>query len=204
MTYTLLPPAHRTSPTALLVIDMQLGCFAGEPPRFEADTTIARINALARAVRTNGTVVFIQHTDGAEGLARESSAWQLLGSLDRSPQDRSPQDLVVEKTACDGFLETGLDSLLKNRGITDLIIVGCATDFCVDTTVRSAAAHGYTVSVASDAHTTRDRPHLTASKIIEHHNFMWAGLLLPRRARVRVVRTEQLLAEMAPAPALSA
>lgn len=199
MTYTLLPPTHRTSPTALLVIDMQLGCFAGEPPRFEADTTIARINALARAVRTNGTVVFIQHTDAAEGLARESGAWQLLGSL-----DRSPHDLVAEKTACDAFLDTGLDSLLKNKGISDLIIVGCATDFCVDTTVRSAAAHGYKVNVASDAHTTRDRPHLTASKIIEHHNFMWAGLLLPRRARVRVVRTEQLLAEMAPAPALSA
>lgn len=199
MTYPLPPPTIRTSPTALLVIDMQLGCFAGEPPRFEAEATIARINALARASRTNGTVVFVQHTDAAEGLARESDAWQLLGSL-----DRSPQDIVEEKTACDAFLETGLDSLLKDRGITELIIVGCATDFCVDTTVRSAAAHGYKVSVASDAHTTRDRPHLTASKIIEHHNFMWAELLLPRHARVRVTRTEQLLAEMAPAPALSA
>ena len=199
MTCSLLPPTIRTSPTALLVIDMQLGCFAGEPPRFEADATIARINVLARAVRTNGTVIFVQHTDAAEGLERESNAWQLLGSL-----DRSPQDLVVEKTACDAFLETGLDSLLKNRGITDLIIVGCATDFCVDTTIRSAAAHGYKVSVASDAHTTRDRPHLAASKIIEHHNFMWAELLLPRHARVRVTCTEQLLAEMALTPAFSA
>lgn len=199
MTYPLPPPTIRTIPTALLVIDMQVGCFTGEPPRFEVDTTIAHINALARAVRSNGTVVFVQHTDLAEGLAQGSDAWQLLDSLDRSPHDP-----VVEKTACDAFLETGLDSLLKDRGVTELIIVGCATDFCVDTTVRSAAAHGYKVSVASDAHTTRDRPHLAASKIIEHHNFMWAELLLPRHARVRVTCTEQLLVEMALTPAFSA
>jgi nicotinamidase-related amidase len=189
----------KDSSTTLLVIDMQRGCFAGEPPRHDAEAKIARINALARAIRANGPVIFIQHTDAAEGLAQGSDAWQLLDSL-----DRSPHDCVVEKTACDAFLETGLDSLLKDRGVTDLIIVGCATDFCVDTTVRSAAAHGYKVSVASDAHTTRDRPHLAASKIIEHHNFMWEELLLPRHARVRVAPTEQLLAEIAPAPALSA
>ena len=196
MTYTLPPAAHCASPTALLVIDMQLGCFAGEPPRHDAEATITHINALARAIRTNGTVIFIQHTDAAEGLARGSEAWQLLDSLGRSPHDR-----VVEKTACDAFLETGLDALLRQKGITHLVITGCATDFCVDTTVRSATAHGYTVSVASDAHTTRDRPHLAAPKIVEHHNYMWAELLLPRQARVRVASTEQLLADMALADA---
>ena len=47
---------------------------------------------------------------------------------------------MIEKSACDAFLETRLDALLQERGITHLIIVGCATDFCVDTTVRSAGA----------------------------------------------------------------
>jgi nicotinamidase-related amidase len=176
---------------ALLVVDMQVGCFAGDPPRKDEAGTVRRINALARAIRPHGPVVFIQHAEPADGFTPGSDAWQLLSSL-----ERAPQDLTSEKTACDAFLETGLDALLKERSVTETIVVGCATDFCVDTTVRSAAAHGYKVTVAGDAHTTRDRPHLCAEKIVEHHNFMWGDLLLPRQQRVRIVDTATLLSEL--------
>ena len=177
---------------ALLVIDMQFGCFAGSPPRHDAEGTVARINRLAHCVRPQGPVVFIQHTDPREGLARGSSAWQLLDSL-----DRAPEDAVEEKTACDAFLDTGLQSLLERYAVTDLIVTGCATDFCVDTTLRSACSHGFAVTVPDDAHTTRDRPHLDARKIIEHHNYMWENLLLPGDRKVRVLPTGQLLQELA-------
>lgn len=170
---------------------MQVGCFAGDPPRRDAEGTVDRINSLARVVRESGIAIYIQHTDAAEGLARGTGAWDLLESL-----DRSSQDLVVEKSACDAFLETELSGILKARFVTDLIIVGCATDFCVDTTVRTAAALGYTVTVPCDGHTTRDRPHLDAAKIIEHHNYMWTGLLLPRGKNVRLVTTANLLSEL--------
>ncbi len=176
---------------ALLVVDMQVGCFTGEPPRFDQDGTVRRINALAEVIRPRGLVVFIQHTDASDSFARGSEAWQLLPSLDRRPQDDT-----VEKTACDSFLETRLDTVLKWRGVTDLVIVGCATDFCVDTTVRSAAARGYRVTVPSDGHTTRDRPHLSATQVIAHHNYMWADLLLPRQQKVRVTTTDALLSEL--------
>ena len=176
---------------ALIVVDMQVGCFAGEPPRWDAGGTIDRINRLAGVIRPNGLVVFIQHTDAAEGLARGTDAWALLPAL-----SRNATDLVSEKTACDAFLETDLESMLRTRGVDELVIAGCATDFCVDTTVRAAAALQFKVAVASDAHTTRDRPHLDAQAIIAHHNYMWAGLLLPRQARVRVLPTSELLAEI--------
>lgn len=179
---------------ALLVVDMQIGCFSGSPPRWDADGTVSRINQLARRVRQQGPVVFLQHTDPREGLAKGSPAWRLLDSL-----DRSPEDAVVEKTACDAFLETELGSILKHRSVTDVIITGCATDFCVDTTVRSACSHRFAVTVPNDAHTTRDRPHLDAQKIIEHHNYMWANLLLPGEAKVRVLPTSDLLAELSEA-----
>ena len=39
---------------------------------------------------------------------------------------------------------------LKSLGVSRLMISGCATDFCVDTTVRSAASHGFEVLVLSD------------------------------------------------------
>lgn len=179
---------------ALLVVDMQIGCFSGSPPRWDADSTVARINQLARCVRKRGPVIFIQHTDPHEGLAKGSQAWHLLNSI-----DRSPEDAVVEKTACDAFLNTELESILKRNSVTDLIITGCATDFCVDTTILSACSHRFAVTVPNDAHTTRDRPHLDAQKIIEHHNYMWENLLLPGEAKVRVLPTSQLLLELASA-----
>lgn len=170
---------------------MQAGCFSGSPPRWDAEGTVLRINRLARRIRGSGPVIFIQHTDSREGLAKGSPDWQLLGEL-----ERQSGDTVVEKTACDAFLETELERILKLDAITDLFITGCATDFCVDTTVRAACSHGFAVTVPNDAHTTRDRPHLDAPAIIEHHNYMWANLLLPRQAKVRVMPTEDLLREL--------
>src|SRR3546814_9524216 len=74
------------------------------------------------------------------------------------------------KTACDAFLGTRLEEMLRMHGATRLILAGCATDYCVDTTVRAALARGWRTTVPSDGHTTADRPHLSAAKIIEHHN----------------------------------
>jgi nicotinamidase-related amidase len=176
---------------ALIVVDMQVGCFRGEPPRRDERITVQRINALAHAIRRSGLVVYIQHTDTDEGYARDSEAWQLLPTLERSEQDE-----IVEKCACDAFLETRLGALLAAHAVTHLVIVGCATDFCVDTTVRTAAARGFQVTVPSDAHTTRDRPHLSAEQVIAHHNYMWADLLLPRKQKIRVIPTGTLLLEL--------
>jgi hypothetical protein len=45
---------------------------------------------------------------------------------------------------------------------------------------RGALGRGMPTSVPSDGHTTADRPHLPAHKIIEHHNTIWADFLAPR------------------------
>jgi len=177
--------------TALLIVDMQVGLFEGDPPRLDADGVIRRINRLARTVRENdGTVIFIQH-DGPEGnpLEPNTPGWELLPALERDPMDP-----IVRKEACDAFYETELQSLLEQLNAKRLIVTGCATDFCVDTTVRSAASRDYEVVVVADGHTTRDRPHLDAATIIEHHNWMWESLILPR-SQVRVVPAEKLLRE---------
>ena len=70
----------------------------------------------------------------------------------------------------DSFLRTNLEDILNSKGINDLIICGYASEFCVDTTVRRAAALGFAVSLVSDAHTTHDKDHASAVKIREHHN----------------------------------
>jgi len=174
--------------TALLVIDMQIGLFAGAA-RYDADGVVRRVNDLGRAVRDKGgAVVFVQHDgDTDSDLAPHSPGWQILPALDRRPTDP-----VVRKTACDSFYRSDLEAILHERGITRLLVTGCATDFCVDTTIRSAASRDYEVVVVADGHTTADRPHLSAAKIIEHHNWMWARLILPGRP-VTVATADELL-----------
>src|SRR3546814_15769874 len=69
--------------------------------------------------------------------------------------------------------------MLRMHGATRLILAGCATDYCVDTTVRAALARGWRTTVPSDGHTTADRPPLSAAKIITHPNAIWADFTPP-------------------------
>jgi nicotinamidase-related amidase len=177
--------------TALLIVDMQVGLFEGDPPRLDADGVVRRINRLARATREEGgTVIFVQHEEPEGNLLEPNTpGWELLPAMERDPVDP-----IVRKKACDAFYETELQSLLEQLNAKKLIVTGCATDFCVDTTVRAAASRDYEVVVVADGHTTRDRPHLDAASIIEHHNWMWENLILPW-SQVSVVPTEELLRE---------
>lgn len=50
-----------------------------------------------------------------------------------------------------GFERTGLEDLLRDRGIDALTIVGLATDYCVRHTASDALAKGFAVTVDPDA-----------------------------------------------------
>ena len=166
---------------ALLVIDMQVGLFEGKPPRHDAEGVIQRINEVAREVRaTGGIVIFIQHEDSG-AFRRGTERWGILPAL-----ERADTDLLLRKQACDSFYQTNLPDLLEQHHAQEIIITGCATDFCVDTTIRAAASRDYDVVVVEDGHTTKDRPHLDAVSIIRHHNWMWKNLIIPGK-EVRVL-----------------
>ncbi len=161
---------------ALIIIDMQAGSFGEDTPRFDAEGLVARLNSLARKVRArNGLVIFVQHDDPPGGVhAPGTPGWQILPGL-----QRHEDDISVRKTACDCFYNTGLEDLLRAHRATRLFITGCATDFCVDTTLRRATVKGFETWAPADGHTTADRPHLTAPQIIAHHNYVWADLITP-------------------------
>lgn len=177
---------------ALLVIDMQVGLFIDETPRYDADNVIKRINALGKAVRKNcGIVIFIQYDGpGGEPFEPGSDEWQILPSI-----ERYTDDIIINKTACDSFYMTELKTVLNKKNINKLIITGCATDYCVDTTVRAAISHDYKVSVAADAHTTANRPQIDAATLIHHHNCLWPNLIHPKIS-VKVKQTADLIAQL--------
>jgi nicotinamidase-related amidase len=162
--------------TALIVIDMQQGSFTDRSPRHDAEGLVRRLNQLARRIRSaDGIVLYVQH-DGPPGDPHHPGepGWRLLPAL-----ETGEEDLFIRKRSCDAFLETDLDEVLKASGVGRVIVTGCATDFCVDTTVRSALARRYRTVVPIDGHTTADRPYLSAEKIIEHHNAVWADFISP-------------------------
>jgi ureidoacrylate peracid hydrolase len=57
---------------------------------------------------------------------------------------------VVYKTRFSGFYETDLDSRLKKFGVRHLIVTGCTTSICVDSTVRDAMFRDYLCVLLAD------------------------------------------------------
>ena len=172
---------------ALLIIDMQKVSFTPDTPRFDSEGVVERINLLSDIFRKNGdNVVFIQHDGSKEGFCiPHTEEWEILSSL-----NVAPSDLSISKTANDSFYNTKLKSELVKRGVDELVITGCATDFCVDSTVKSALTHDFNITVIADGHTTADRPNLTAKKVIEHYNWIW-NEMTPTNGKIDVMKFEQ-------------
>jgi len=172
----------------LIVMDMQQGLFS--VPRYNKDAVVANINALIAAQRLhNGLIIHIHHNGLAEdGMQKGSQGWQFLPEI-----DVRTDDLFIEKSTCDAFYGTDLEKHLREAGAEAIIVCGCCTDFCVDTTVRAAVSKNFPVIVPSDGHTTADRPHLTGEQVVTHHNYCWENLTAPIYA-VRVDTTANILA----------
>ncbi|HEY0929547.1 MAG TPA: cysteine hydrolase family protein [Gemmatimonas sp.] len=151
---------------ALVVIDVQRALCEGPEAAFEADTVIARIDALASRARVAGTpVIFVQHQGTNGYLEYGTEGWALPPALRTADGDH-----FVGKTTPDAFNRTPLADLLTTLEVQELVVCGMHTEFCVDTSVRRALAHGYPVLLASDAHTSNGNEHLSAPQVIAHHN----------------------------------
>ena len=151
---------------AVIIIDVQNALVNSVPEPFEIGAVMQRINQVTRLARSKQTpVIFVQHEAPGTVLEHDSEGWQLPSELEVDPTDH-----IVRKTTPDSFLGTNLEELLKGQNIENLVIMGYASEFCVDSTVRRAAALDYNVHLVSDAHTTHDKNHACARDIRAHEN----------------------------------
>ena len=164
----------------LLVIDVQQAMFGAAEP-YNGRAVVARIAALiARARAAKVPIFYVQHDGGlGDAFDKNGPGFALLPEI--APE---PGDSITVKKRCSAFYETGLDASLRAAGVDSLVVCGMQTEYCVDTTVRSAFEHGYRVTVVGDGHSTFDSALLPASAIIAHTQHLWNG----RFARLKLAQ----------------
>ncbi|NJN39736.1 MAG: cysteine hydrolase, partial [Gammaproteobacteria bacterium] len=113
------------------------------------------------------------------GTGAESSA--TIDAL--APRDG---ELVIQAHAYDKFYGTPLELALRTWGIDRLIVTGVTTDICVNSTILAAANRNYRVIAVSDG------------MAAIHDHLHQACLDIWRNKFARLVRTDDVLAEMAP------
>jgi nicotinamidase-related amidase len=163
--------------TALLVIDVQNGLVVDI---HGGAAFLRRLRGLAdRARKSRVPVVFVQDDEVARPGSRAWEVHPKLGVREGEPR--------VRKLASDSFHETPLRRLLGRLGVRRLVIGGCKTEYCVDSTVRRAGDLGFDVTVVADGHSTTGNGVLSAAEIIRHHNRVFEGFGIPV-VRSRAVR----------------
>jgi nicotinamidase/pyrazinamidase len=163
--------------TALIVVDVQndFADRAGSLSVKGGDAIVPTINdEIAMATSAGALVVATQdwHPESTPHFAKDGGIWPVHCVGDTWGSELHP-DLAIPDDAPrihkgangeDGYsgftmrdptigeeIPTELDGLLRKRGITDVVVVGLATDYCVSATALDAARLGYTTGTLTDA-----------------------------------------------------
>jgi ureidoacrylate peracid hydrolase len=127
--------------TGINVIYLKMG-FRPDLSDFGAADAPNHIKHLPLAVGTT-----IKAPDGRQSRILIRDTWNTDIVDELQPQ---AGDTVIYKTRYSGFYETELDSILKERGVKSLIIVGVSTSVCVESTLRDAMYRDYRCILVSD------------------------------------------------------
>jgi nicotinamidase-related amidase len=197
----LVAPAH----TALLLVDMQrdfvepdglFGSLGIDLAMY--DQTRPRLAALLGAARRHD--VLVVHVQNTALPARMSDSpaqlrfnLRMHASARRSGQPLRytvpgtpghefvaelaplPGELVVPKYRSSAYWGTNLELLLRSNGIQTVVVGGCTTEGCVESTARDAMFADYYVVVADDCVGSDDKAQHEASLLLMRHRFDMAS-----------------------------
>jgi nicotinamidase-related amidase len=141
---------------AVIVVDLQNEYLpTGKVPLAGIEEAVATAAGVLDAARASGEpVIHVRH----EGAAADAPIFtpgtenvEIIPAV--RPQAQEP---VIVKHYPNAFRETGLQALLDEQGIAEVVMVGAMSHMCIDATARAAADLGYAVTVVADACATRD------------------------------------------------
>ena len=150
---------------ALVIVDFQNDFTPGGALGVhEGDAIAGRIDELARSGDYELVVATRDwHPPDHGSFAAQGGPWPVHcvqgapGAELHPALDRALVDVVVDKgqdpatEGYSGFDATGLERLLRERGIDRVTVVGLATDYCVKNTALDALRNGFGVTVDSSA-----------------------------------------------------
>jgi biuret amidohydrolase len=162
------------SKTAMIVVDMQ-NDFVAEGAKLQskqAHALVPRLAATLRFCREHGIhVIYTSHVHRKDGcdmglyddlygpIADRSSLVDGTPGVeiyaDLAP---APGEHVIKKHRYSAFFSTDMDLILREWGITSVVISGTTTENCCHATARDAMFHNYKVAFLSDATGTFDYP----------------------------------------------
>jgi nicotinamidase-related amidase len=159
------------SRTAFLLLHWQndlaipSGKLSGDmPQRLATDHTIEHVQEALGASREKGIVVIYinaSHRAGYPELSSNSSFSSGLakvggfmrGSWGAEVIDQLKplaEDIVINNYSPSAFCYTELELILRNKGITDLVLTGLVTNWVVESTARDAINRGFNIRTLSD------------------------------------------------------
>lgn len=192
--------------TALLVVDVQNDFADPQGSLYVSggEQVVPLINAEIERASTAGAAVFYTqdwHPASTPHFARDGGVWPVHCVQGTWGAEFQP-DLVVTGAMVhkgsngeDGYsgftmrdpvggetVATALGQMLADAGVTQLVVCGLATDYCVKSTVLDARERGYPVTVLLNAVAAVDLQPGDGDRAVEE--MLAAGALLESRATV--------------------
>ena len=85
--------------------------------------------------------------DGRQSRVLVRDTWSTDIVAELAPE---PTDISLYKHRFSGFFETELDRVLQRLGVRHLIVTGCTTSICVESTIRDAMFRDYSCVLLED------------------------------------------------------
>lgn len=147
---------------ALIVIDAQ-NEFSADGQRAVPNHADALRNIQAhveRARRNGEPIAWVQHFNRpTESRAFVPGTWGSELSPGLDPREGDANEKRFTKDVFGAFTGTGLEKWLRDRGITQLLLVGFYAHMCVSTTAREALVRDFGVAIDHDATGARSLEH---------------------------------------------
>lgn len=200
----MIDPAFTINPakTAVLIMDYEndiVGMLSEDVrgPLIEKASTILKE---ARKTKLQIIYVVVRFRDGYPEVNLQNKLFSSLKQAGRlvegtpgaeidprvAPQ---PGDIVVTKRRVGAFFTTDLETILRSKNISKLVLFGISTSGVVLSTVRWAADMDYSLAIVSDACADRDPE---VNRILMEKVFPWQATVITSREFLKIIGAKDI------------